>query len=54
MACDHDITEEHIPIECGDFAEVRQRYCETENMTTIPGNQHYRSIWLLVGDRTIL
>ncbi len=32
VACDRDLTVEHILIECGDFAEVRQRYYEAERL----------------------
>ncbi len=30
VACDCDITVEHILIKCGDFAEVRQKYYDAE------------------------
>ncbi len=48
VACDCDLTVEHILIECGDFAEVRQKtlWC-WEFKTSMPGNRFYRSIWLL-------
>ena len=32
VACDCDIAVEHVLIECGDFAEVRQRYYKAENL----------------------
>ncbi len=32
VACDRDLTVEHILIECGDFAEVRQRYFDAESL----------------------
>ncbi len=32
LACDCDLTLKHILIECGDFPEVRQRYCDAENL----------------------
>ena len=32
VACDCDHTVEHILIECGEFAEVRQRYYDAENL----------------------
>ena len=31
VACDCNLTVEHIVIECGDFGEVRQRYYDTDN-----------------------
>ncbi len=30
--CDCDFTAEHILIECGDFAVIRQRYYDAENL----------------------
>ena len=35
VACDCDLKMRHILIECGDFAEVRQRYCDSENLTQL-------------------
>ncbi len=32
VACDCNLTVEHILIECGDFTEVRQRYYDAENV----------------------
>ncbi len=32
VACDCDLTVEHILIECGDFAEVRQKYFDAESL----------------------
>ena len=32
VACDCDLAVEHNLFECGDFAEVRQRYYEAENL----------------------
>ena len=32
VACDYSLTVEHILIERGDFAEVRQRYYEAESL----------------------
>ncbi len=32
VVCDCNVTVEHILIECGDFAEVRQRYYEAEDL----------------------
>ena len=32
VACDCNLTVEHILIECGDFAEVRQRYYDVESL----------------------
>ena len=32
VACDCDLIAEHVLIECGDFAEVRQRYFDGENL----------------------
>ena len=32
LACDCDLTVEHIMIKCGDFAVVRQRYYDAENL----------------------
>ena len=32
VACDCDLTVEHILIECGEFAEVRQKYYDAENL----------------------
>ena len=32
VACDCDLTVEHILIECGVFAEVRQTYFDAENL----------------------
>ncbi len=32
VACDCKFTVGHILIECGDFAEVRQRYYDAENL----------------------
>ena len=32
VACDCTLTAEHILIECGDSAEVRQRYYDAENL----------------------
>ena len=32
MACDRDLPVEHILIECGDFAEVRQTYYDAESL----------------------
>ena len=32
VACDCNVTVEHILIECGDVAEVRQRYYEAESL----------------------
>ncbi len=37
VACDCDLTIEHSPNEYGDFAELKTRYHDAENMTTIPG-----------------
>ena len=31
-ACDYDLTVEHIPIKCGDFAEVKQRHYDAESL----------------------
>ncbi len=40
VACDCDLAPNHILIECGDFAEVRQRFYDAENIR----NQCYRCI----------
>ena len=32
VACDCNLSVEHILIECGDFAEVRHRYYEAESL----------------------
>ena len=32
VACDCDLTVEHIPIECEDFVEVRQRCHDAESL----------------------
>ena len=32
VACDCDLTVEHILIECGDLTEVRQTYYDAENL----------------------
>ncbi len=32
VACDCNLTVEHVLIECGDFAEVRQQYYEAESL----------------------
>ena len=32
VACDCDLTVEHIRIECEDYAEVRQRYYDAKNL----------------------
>ncbi len=32
VACDCNLTVEQILIECGDFAEVMQRYCDVESL----------------------
>ena len=32
MACDCDLTVDNILTECGDVAEVRQRYYDAENL----------------------
>ncbi len=35
VACDYDLTLEHILIECGGFAVVRQRYYEAEDISQL-------------------
>ncbi len=36
VAFDWNVTVEHILIECGNFAEVRQRYYDAESLQVIP------------------
>ena len=33
VTCDCDLIKEHVLIECGDMAEIRQRYYDAENIT---------------------
>ncbi len=48
VACGCELTVEHILIDCGDFAEVTQRYYDAENVQqSYTGNQFYICIGLL-------
>ena len=45
VACDSNLTVQHILIECGDFAEVKQKYHDAQNLqkniNNISKNQYY-------------
>ena len=49
VACYHDHTMKQILIECGDFVEVRQRYCNAENVRhmfqEISGTEEFDVLW---------
>ena len=46
VACDYELTVEHIPIDCGDFSQVRQRYYDANKIIMLRPlyDNYYRKI----------
>ena len=54
LACDCDLSVEHILIECEDFAEVRQRYYHAENLQQLFPEISVTYVFDFASDRTVL